>query len=232
MVDIIVLAIFLILIFLGWQKGFVSSLIGFIGNIAALILAWFLKSTVSAIIDAKFALTQKWGDTLTHIIPMPEDIAGKMANFDALGSFYTWLESTPLPESVRTQLITSMQDNINSMAQAQFATLLDTFAQVVAGYLLIGLTFLGLWLILSIAINLLSKFFVTFVHHTPIIGTIDRAGGAVINIALGAIVLAVLYGALEVAVEVSALGESGWFEAVSSSKILPFLNNLILPAKI
>ncbi len=232
MVDIIVLVIFLVLIFLGWQKGFVSSLIGFIGNIAALLLAWFLKSPAADMLDAKFALTPKWGETLSRIIPMPENIAGKMANFDALGSFYTWLESTPLPESVRTQLIAAMQENINAMAQAQFATLLDTFSQVVAKYLLLGLTFLGLWLILSIAITLLSKFFVTFVHHTPIIGTIDRAGGAVINIALGAVVLAVLYGALEVAVEVTALGDSGWFEAVSASKILPFLHNLILPAKI
>lgn len=232
MVDIIVLIIFLVLAALGWQKGFVSSLIGFFGNIAALILAWFLKGSVAAILDTQFNLTSKWGETLSRIIPMPEDLAGKMANFDALGSFYTWLESTPLPESVRTQLIASMQDNINAMAQAQFATLLDAFSQVVANYLLIGLTFLGLWLILSIVITLISKFMVTFVHHTPLIGTIDRAGGVVINLALAAIVLAVLYGALEVAVEVTALGKQGWFEAFSSSKILPFLHDLILPAKI
>ena len=232
MVDIIVLIIFLVLAALGWQKGFVSSLIGFFGNIAALILAWFLKGSVAAILDTQFNLTSKWGETLSRIIPMPEDLAGKMANFDALGSFYTWLESTPLPESVRTQLIASMQDNINAMAQAQFATLLDTFSQVVANYLLIGLTFLGLWLILSIVITLISNFIVTFVHHTPLIGTIDRAGGVVINLALAAIVLAVLYGALEVAVEDTALGKQGWFEAFSSSKILPFLHDLILPAKI
>ena len=48
MVDIIVLIIFLVLAALGWQKGFVSSLIGFFGNIAALILAWFLKGSVAA----------------------------------------------------------------------------------------------------------------------------------------------------------------------------------------
>lgn len=231
-VDLVVIAIFLILIFLGWQRGFVSSLIGFFGNIAALLLAWFLKGNVAALIDSKFMLTAKWGDSLSNIIPMPEELANKMASFDALGSFYTWLESTPLPESVRSQLITSMQEAINSIAQAQFATMLDTFAQVVANFLLIGLTFLGLWLVLSILINVVSKFLVTFVHHTPIIGTIDRIGGAVINIALGVIVLAVLYGALEVGVTAVSLGDSSWFQALSSSKIVPFLHDLILPAKI
>ena len=71
MVDIIVLIIFLVLAALGWQKGFVSSLIGFFGNIAALILAWFLKGSVAASLDTQFNLTSKWGETLSRIIPMP-----------------------------------------------------------------------------------------------------------------------------------------------------------------
>ena len=72
----------------------------------------------------------------------------------------------------------------------------------------------------------------TFVHHTPIIGTIDHLGGLVINLALVAIVLAVLYGVLEVAVEVSALGSGSWFDALSQSKILPALHNLFFADKI
>ena len=232
MVDIVVLAIFAVLAFLGFQRGFISSLIGFVGNIAALFLAWLLKGKAAAALDAQFQLIEKFGQSLAKIIPMPEDIGGRLASFDALGSFYTWLESTPLPQSVRSQLINSMQENINSLAQAQYATLLDTFAQVVASYLLLGLTFLGLWLILGILINVVSKFLVSFVHHTPIIGTLDRLGGVAVNLVLAAVVLSVLYGALEVAVEVTSLGEGGWFGVLSDSRILPFLNDLIFPEKI
>lgn len=232
MIDLVIVIIFAIFAFLGYQRGLVSSLIGFFGNILALFCAWFLKDSVAAIIDKQFALSAKFGQNLSQIIPMPEDIGSKMANFDALGSFYSWLESTPLPQGVRSQLIESMQESINSLAQAQYATLLDTFAQVVASYLLIGLCFLGLWFILSILIHFCSKFIVTFVHHTPIIGTIDHLGGVIINLALVAIVLAVLYGVLEVTVEVSSLGSGSWFEALSNSKILPALNNLFFAEKL
>ena len=232
MIDLVVVLIFAVFAFLGYQKGLVSSLIGFFGNILALLCAWAFKDSAAAIIDKQFALSAKFGQNLSQIIPMPEDIGGKMANFDALGSFYSWLESTPLPQGVRSQLIASMQESINNLAQAQYATLLDTFAQVVASYLLIGLCFLGLWLILSLLIHFGSKFIVTFVHHTPIIGTIDHLGGLVINLALVAIALAVLYGVFELAVEVSALGSGSWFDALSQSKILPALHNLFFADKI
>ena len=232
MIDLVIVVIFAIFAFLGYQKGLVSSLIGFFGNIVALLCAWFFKDSVAAIIDTKFAFSAKFGQNLSRVIPMPEDIAGKMASFDALGSFYSWLESTPLPQGVRSQLIASMQESINSLAQAQYATLLDTFAQVVAHYLLIGLCFLGLWFVLSLLIHFGSKFIVTFVHHTPLIGTIDHLGGMVINLALVAIVLAVLYGVLEVAVEVSSLDSDSWLYALSQSKILPALNNLFFAEKI
>ena len=191
MLDIILIVIFLLAFVLGYRKGLVSSLIGFIGTIAAFGLAFFMADDVAKYLSKTYG----WGNTIAQkiasILPMPETLATQSADFGNLGAFYTWVETLPLPDSVRMNIVNSMNDYIGGLSIGVYANMLDSFSQVVAEYILIGLTFLALWLFLWIIIKFFSKLLVSVIHHTPIIGQIDSIGGALVMLILCILVVAV-----------------------------------------
>jgi len=230
MLDIILIVIFLLAFVLGYRKGLVSSLIGFIGTIAALGLAFFLADDVAKYLSRTYG----WGDTIAQkiasVLPMPETLAVQSADFGNLGSFYTWLESLPLPNSVRMNIVTSMKDYIDGLSVGVYANMLDSFSLVVAEYILIGLVFLVLWLVLWVVIKFFSKLLVSVIHHTPIIGQIDSIGGALVMLVLCVVVVAVVYNALEMLIQISALGQNGALvDFLHQSKIMPFLKGILAP---
>ena len=97
MLDIVLAVIFIGAAITGFRKGFLKSLIGLFGNIAALIASYKLSASVALQIDAQFGAVAMIAEKIRGILPMPESFSGVMASFEGMGQLYTYLESSFLP---------------------------------------------------------------------------------------------------------------------------------------
>lgn len=193
MLDIVLAVIFVGAAIAGFQKGFLKSLIGLFGNIIALIVSYRLSSPVATVLNAKFDIVIMITQKLRDILPIPEDFSSVMASFEGMGQLYTYLDNSFLPDSVKENILATVQQQINALEIGMYATMGDIICNTIATILLQALTFLGLWLICCLILFFISHVFSNIVHMLPVVGLIDRIGGMLISLLLVFVTTVALY---------------------------------------
>lgn len=193
MLDIVLAAIFIGAAITGFRKGFLKSLIGLFGNIAALIASYKLSASVALQIDAQFGAVAMIAEKIRGILPMPESFSGVMASFEGMGQLYTYLESSFLPASLKESILSAVQQQVDAVGAGVYATMADMVCNTVSTSLLRGLTFIGLWLIFCLVLFLISHVAAGVIHMVPVVGFIDRVGGMAVSLLLIFITTLVLY---------------------------------------
>lgn len=229
MVDIVVLVLLAAAFMLGYGRGLVRSLVGLVGNLAALALAFGLARPVALWSGEKFGTVSALAGQVQRMLPLPEGFDEALASTDGVSALYTYLNQLHLPKGLRQNLVQSVQDYVHELGQGVFMTMSETVSQVVAEYVWQGLVFVLLWLVLAVLLMGGSRLIMGVVHHVPIVGTVDRAAGGVVMLLLAALTLAVLYNALGVLVGLHAEDNALW-AAISQSKLLSGLQTLLQTA--
>ena len=193
MLDIVLAVIFIGAAVTGFRKGFLKSLIGLFGNIAALIASYKLSASVALQIDAQFGAVAMLAEKIRGILPMPENFSGVMASFEGMGQLYTYLESSFLPDSIKESILAAVQQQVDAVGVGVYATMADMVCNTVATSLLRGLTFIGLWLMFCLVLFLISHVVAGVIHMVPVVGFIDRVGGMAVSLLLIFITTLVLY---------------------------------------
>ena len=193
MLDIVLAVIFIGAAITGFRKGFLKSLIGLFGNIAALIASYKLSASVALQIDAQFGAVAMLAEKIRDILPMPEHFSGVMASFEGMGQLYTYLESSFLPDSIKESILAAVQQQVDAVGVGVYATMADMVCNTVATSLLRGLTFIGLWLLFCLVLFLISHVVAGVIHMVPVVGFIDRVGGMAVSLLLIFITTLVLY---------------------------------------
>ena len=193
MLDIVLAVIFIGAAVTGFRKGFLKSLIGLFGNIAALIASYKLSASVALQIDAQFGAVAMLAEKIRGILPMPENFSGVMASFEGMGQLYTYLESSFLPDSIKESILAAVQQQVDAVGVGVYATMADMVCNTVATSLLRGLTFIGLWLLFCLVLFLISHVVAGVIHMVPVVGFIDRVGGMAVSLLLIFITTLVLY---------------------------------------
>ena len=217
MLDIVLAVIFIGAAVTGFRKGFLKSLIGLFGNIAALIASYKLSASVALQIDAQFGAVAMLAEKIRGILPMPENFSGVMASFEGMGQLYTYLESSFLPDSIKESILAAVQQQVDAVGVGVYATMADMVCNTVATSLLRGLTFIGLWLLFCLVLFLISHVVAGVIHMVPVVGFIDRVGGMAVSLLLIFITTLVLYKG----VSILGLIEGSIF---AQSQILQFCN--------
>ena len=217
MLDIVLAVIFIGAAVTGFRKGFLKSLIGLFGNIAALIASYKLSASVALQIDAQFGAVAMLAEKIRGILPMPENFSGVMASFEGMGQLYTYLESSFLPDSIKESILTAVQQQVDAVGVGVYATMADMVCNTVATSLLRGLTFIGLWLLFCLVLFLISHVVAGVIHMVPVVGFIDRVGGMAVSLLLIFITTLVLYKGISIL----GLIEGSIF---AQSQILQFCN--------
>ena len=193
MLDIVLAVIFIGAAVTGFRKGFLKSLIGLFGNIAAFIASYKLSASVALQIDAQFGAVAMLAEKIRGILPMPENFSGVMASFEGMGQLYTYLESSFLPDSIKESILAAVQQQVDAVGVGVYATMADMVCNTVATSLLRGLTFIGLWLMFCLVLFLISHVVAGVIHMVPVVGFIDRVGGMAVSLLLIFITTLVLY---------------------------------------
>jgi len=217
MLDIVLAVIFIGAAVTGFRKGFLKSLIGLFGNIAALIASYKLSASVALQIDAQFGAVAMLAEKIRGILPMPENFSGVMASFEGMGQLYTYLESSFLPDSIKESILAAVQQQVDAVGVGVYATMADMVCNTVATSLLRGLTFIGLWLLFCLVLFLISHVVAGVIHMVPVVGFIDRVGGMAVSLLLIFITTLVLYKGISIL----GLIEGSIF---AQSQILQFCN--------
>ena len=220
MLDIVLAVIFIGAAVTGFRKGFLKSLIGLFGNIAALIASYKLSASVALQIDAQFGAVAMLAEKIRGILPMPENFSGVMASFEGMGQLYTYLESSFLPDSIKESILAAVQQQVDAVGVGVYATMADMVCNTVATSLLRGLTFIGLWLLFCLILFLISHVVAGVIHMVPVVGFIDRVGGMAVSLLLIFITTLVLYKGISIL----GLIEGSIF---AQSQILQFCNMVL-----
>ena len=220
MLDIVLAVIFIGAAVTGFRKGFLKSLIGLFGNIAALIASYKLSASVALQIDAQFGAVAMLAEKIRGILPMPENFSGVMASFEGMGQLYTYLESSFLPDSIKESILAAVQQQVDAVGVGVYATMADMVCNTVATLLLRGLTFIGLWLLFCLVLFLISHVVAGVIHMVPVVGFIDRVGGMAVSLLLIFITTLVLYKGISIL----GLIEGSIF---AQSQILQFCNMVL-----
>ena len=222
MLDIILVAVFLVMAIVGFCKGFLKSLIGLFGGLIALALSYVLASPVAVWLNTQFGTVEKIAVGVREVLPMPENFSTVLASFEGMGQLYTYLDQSFLPDSLKQSILSAVQEQVNAVGAGVYATMADTIAVTVAGSILQGLIFIGLWALFGVVLGLISHVLVDVVHMVPVVGLIDRLGGMVVSLVLTIITLLILYKGISVL----GLIEGSLF---AESQILHFCSELLNP---
>ena len=205
-IDILLIVIFALLVFRGWHKGFMKSILGLGRLILSLVITITCGSAFAAWIDAKFVnppvfekVYQKFSDIAAEVTATAE------GGIDALVE--------KIPEAFRGYLDLETVDptaEINALVEEWSHTVADSISKVIATVIGYVLLFILAFIVLTVVIFIVGK-----LAKLPVLKTVDKVLGLVVGIASGA--LAVLF----VAVVLSAiLGVIGQTEVVEASFML------------
>ena len=180
--DGIVAAIVLIFVLVGVKKGFIKSVLSFFGTIVALIVAFIFCKQFAGILDDKFSLLSK----LAGIVENTLDNNSKFAIELSAGAIQESLEAANIP-GFMVSLIMQLPVVINNTYPAG-TTVATLVAPVIANYILLLISFLGLFIIFKIVLIIL-KLFADSIKKVKIIDVVDKLLGLVVGVIEATIVI-------------------------------------------
>ena len=211
-IDILLIVIFGLLVFRGWWRGFMKSILSLGRLILSLVITIAFGASFAAWIDAKFvnppvfeAVFKKFSDVAAEVTASAE------------GGIDAFVEK--IPEAFRGYLDLESVDptaEINALVEEWSHTVADGISRVISlilGYILL---FVISFVVLTVVIFIVGK-----LAKLPAIKTVDKLLGLVVGIFSGAIaviIIAVILGAI--------LGLVGQGEVVESSFMLRLFGGL------
>lgn len=220
-IDYLIAGIIVAALLIGWAKGFVEVLSGFLvfavatfvsGRYTGAVLTqlnrmWNIQGKFSAILDRRLNLPPE--AYKIQMAAIPTDRAAE------------WMRSLPLPPAYRetlAQRLVEWSHTAGSMTAAEFITN-QLAAGVLSAALFVVLTSLIAWLL-----ALLAKLVSDQIKEIPLVGTADRALGSVIVAFETAAILSLIVGL--VAPMLSMYGSAKLGNAIQNAVLAPYFLQL------
>lgn len=181
--DIVVICIVVLVALIGFSKGFMSSLLSFIGNLGTLIASFYLAKPVTSFLNSIFGISSAIGNALnTQITNYFTDFANLsgseiMANHcSASGILKTAFSLFIKPETMYES------DEILVSSLSNFA----------GGVITMAISMILCFIIIRLAIFFLAKIFDSIKKKSVAINGLDRVLGLILGAAKGLIFIAIV----------------------------------------
>lgn len=191
--NLIIIALFIVFLIYGIIKGFIGQLFGFIGTVAAFIVAALLCGTVVNIVKANTAIDESLQSAISGVLP----------NIDqsVIAGYPAFLQAIFAP----------ILDGSASAVDTVAATLTNLIMSIVAFLIIVALIKLVFIILASVLKNVIRKTF---------LGVIDKLLGAVLGLIKGLLFVSSVLFVVEIALVPTIPSVA---EAVEQSAIAKFL---------
>lgn len=216
-VDIILVAIFALVILISAKKGFFKSLVDLIGSLAAVLIAKLLsESAAKAVFDgfvykgAESALAQSLGEAGST------DYVEQIEN--ALASLPEGLNGILQIMGIDSSSLTDKLSGVNLNGDNLVESLMNTVVVPVGTAVVQFVLFVILALAMIFIVKLLAKLIDKIVKKLPVIKGFNKTMGAVFGIFRGFIIVVII--SMLLSVVVGFIGNEALIESVENSMII------------
>ena len=211
-IDILLIAVFGLLVFRGWWRGFVKSILSLGRLILSFVITILFGSAFSGWLDEKFVNPPVFESVFKKFSDIAADVTST-----AEGSVDALVEQ--IPEGFRGYLDLEAVDptaKIDALVEQWSHTVADGISKVIATVLGFILLFILSFLVLTVVIFIVSK-----VAKLPAIKTVDKLLGLVMGVISGAVAVIIISVILS-----AVLGVIGQGEVVEASFMLRLFSGL------
>lgn len=178
--DLIFAALLVLFFLIGFHKGFIDTLFWLFGTLGALVIAYFTCKEVAGILDKNFGLMSIFTKFIRGLLPGSD----YMVNIDVSepGGLSNALQGANLPAFIADQI--SKVISLGPLPENTY--LIDVLSPLLGSYLLITVSFLGVFIAVKIIFLIISMFFESTDEKFGTLDAINRFFG-------GALALAVMF---------------------------------------
>ncbi len=219
---IAVLAILIVCTIMGFSKGIMKMIFETGALIAALLLAILISPMIAKAFQSNDTVMQSLTTKISDVMNL-EELADKLPDTEE------FLEGVNLPEVIKEKIVTTEfleKLNLNETKDNMTQKLAAAISEFLAKTIIYSLSFLGVYLLATLAIFLLGKF-VDLLSKVPIIKQANKLGGLALGFVEGLLLVWILF-ALLTAISGTAAGQTvlGY---ITENKFLSFLYNNNIP---
>lgn len=221
LVDYAFLAVLTGALLIGWGKGLVEILTGFVVFVVTLLVAGRYTGLMVTWLNEHMSATVRLQGLMQRRLDMPAESHTVPATIIPVEQAAEWLELVPLSPSYKEELaarLTLWSDGTVGQTAAEF--ILHTLANA----LIHATAFILIAVVVGAVLGLLSRAISIQVKEIPLVGTVNRLLGAAATVAQAAVVLALVVAV--VLPSFSLYGLAAWGEAVEQAQLTPYFHEL------
>lgn len=188
--SVIVVLVFLVLMTVGYRKGFVEIALSLSATILAMILVVFVSPLISGAIITYTEIDDQISDSFVEYILANENVVYKIDDKVEVYDEVQAVMDIQLPDVLREKIL---EDNTTSMYEMLGVS---NFYEYVGRYIANWIIKIATFVITMIAVLLFMKMFVfslLVITKIPIINEVNRIGGLVLGAAAGVLILWLLF---------------------------------------
>lgn len=202
-IDLLLIAVFVIAILLAARKGLVRGIIGLIGNVVAVAVAFMFSGSLGSYINSNFLYQPMRQWVINMLSPTSGGTTASISdlNFDELFSdmpqFFSeilkhlGLDSSQLAESYSSMKVNGVEEAKSAVIDMMVSPMADICGRVIA--------FVVIFILALIAINIIV-WLLDFVVELPILRQINKIGGIVLGAINGILFVFILAGVINISI--------------------------------
>jgi uncharacterized membrane protein required for colicin V production len=175
--DFIIIGAIVAALLIGWAKGFVEVLSGFLVFLVATFLAGHYTGTVLAMLNRMWDLQHRFASLLERRIILPADAYKVQASAIPFDRAVDWLRSLPLPLAYKQTLAERL---VEWSQTAGSQTAADFIINQLAAGTLSAIVFVVLVSVASWLLSLLVRLVSDQIKEIPLVGTTNRLLGSLL----------------------------------------------------
>lgn len=177
MLDLVIIAVIGVFGVIGYKKGFIKTVITLLSSVVALVLSLLMYPVVNTILRFTpiYTYMNKW---ISERLLGVDFGTGVQTQGSAISSNITWL-----PQLVSDQVIKNNNQEVYSLLHVSNVSdyISIYLTNIAVGMLAVIIT----WFVLKILLMFFLKTSDAIVSHLPLIGTVNKMGGAAAGMAKG-----------------------------------------------
>ncbi len=196
-IDIILLAIIILSAFFAAKKGFIGTLFSLASTLVAIVLSVVLSSPVSVFLDNNFVNPS----VKSYIVSVVDNSAIGQSYEDALASIDVASKIESMPSGLRSVLeiaeidvdkIANKAKEITDNSTEKKDELINSIASPISGTISKVIALVGLFIILNIALWIVSKLLTAIFNLIPVGKKLNKFGGLLFGVLRGLIIIFVV----------------------------------------